>query len=1505
MNKTYRTIFSPTRGVTVVVNEATKLHTKSGKRAKTLISSAVRLVTGAFMVGILTLGGPAAAQATNLVLQGNQPTNAQVSDLNIGDKLIGGWEVENSGTLGQVQKGSTLSFTAGKLNAEEVIAGSYLKVNNNTHYGSDSLELNHGDISTTLSGSTVDEYAIGGSKIATYTDAKSNVKTATVVTGTTTLTITGGRYGGDYGNPEVAGSTKGKYGGLVIGGNYVKTTGSQSLANVGITDSTNVVIENGTFEGSVVGGSVAHSYQTVGDDNRISVTDGSTNISISGGTFNASAGTDSDNGFQLHASVIGGGLAKGANTQSTIVDGSNVSITGGTYNSKVVAGSYVTTGGKASNGSTSLKIDSTNITFEDDLIGGGLIDTGSGTSNTPDLTVTGASSVTVNFSAATADKNYVDGEIYGGSYVRVSGYASGTDSSVTINDIFQKAATNKAQYIAGGSKSMASGGTTSEATLSGTSSVTVNGGTIEGGSVVGGSVAKAGNDNSTASATVGSSSAIVTGGTLVGVVGGGLAETYFMTSGSGSATSQVTDKSSVSVSGGTVNNIKFGASSENFGELSASVVGGGLANTDYATAFVGETSVNITGGTINGKVVAGGAAVNGGTTTVNGDSKLIMTGGTVTGDLIGGNLIDGSSNRTTAYKDSSIVKDNTWITMTGGLVDGEIIGGSVVRNATADSTVEGNTHVTVAATAGNNEPQQHVQYVLGGGKASAFKDQVAESNVLGSTYVTVEGNANIGYGTVAGGGLARGQAGQTTATVGKNTNVAVSGGTLAGVVGGGIAETYDAPYAKAEANVNGSSNLTISGDTTVVNSVIYLGTKDSEIAVVGAGVSYSSWGNATSTVGTANTTINGSIIKGHVVAGGLADTTDGKTEMTASDLSANSTTTTAKLTINGGSIEGSVYTGGAILGEKSTVTTTTSTVDINGGTITGNLVLGDYTLKSSDTADAAMSSGSTVTVTMSNAAVTGTVKVLTDDSSVTFDSGISTVGGYSQTSDSTTTVNDGATMYLKTGTLGIGSGTVRFDSGSTLTVDASAVSSENGYAIKVTGGNLTVNETSTLVINDASAGATYYIADGTNALWSNVRTSSDMITLTMTTSDNKGTITATAADASAVYTDMGSDMANVVNALYDQNLNDVESKARGVRLLSRATDNRYLGADKAKAVSTIENAARFAVIGAVPQMTKMASDIGTNSVVNRLGFASVENAPAAVNTAGEAVSGNAQGVALWVTPLWQKRSASDMDAGNIDYGFDASIGGIAVGADYTFANSIRAGFTFNAGSGNADSSGSLTGVENSMDFWGVGAYAGWSSGNFGLIADVTYTDTSNDVTGSLDSRLGMGSSLTSDIDASAVSAGVRAEYKVETSVVDLVAHAGVRYMRLHTKGYDVNVAGGTVLTSDSSNQNIWTFPIGITLSKEIEAEHNWHFKPVLDFTVIPAAGDVDSQADVRFTGMPVSSGFETQMMDRFTWQGGAGVEIGTDNMTFGVNYTLQSSRNYTGHGLFGSFRYVF
>ncbi len=247
--------------------------------------------------------------------------------------------------------------------------------------------------------------------------------------------------------------------------------------------------------------------------------------------------------------------------------------------------------------------------------------------------------------------------------------------------------------------------------------------------------------------------------------------------------------------------------------------------------------------------------------------------------------------------------------------------------------------------------------------------------------------------------------------------------------------------------------------------------------------------------------------------------------------------------------------------------------------------------------------------------------------------------------------------------------------------------------------------------------------------------------------------------ASKVLPGLDEEFNPAMSHVWNNSLNDLNSPDMGIRFLSRAANSDYIP-DANRAAATIESATRIAFAGAVPQMTKMASDAATNAVVNRLGFANPDNGAKAMNVDGKLVDDKALGLALWIAPLWSNQTGFGMEAGNLDYGYNANLGGISLGADYTWANNFRAGLMFNIGGGYAESAGGdLSETTNSMTFWGVGAYGGWKYENFAVMGDVSYTSTWNSVDQDVDYRMGMGD-LEADIQASAISAGLRFEYKL-------------------------------------------------------------------------------------------------------------------------------------------------
>ena len=78
--------------------------------------------------------------------------------------------------------------------------------------------------------------------------------------------------------------------------------------------------------------------------------------------------------------------------------------------------------------------------------------------------------------------------------------------------------------------------------------------------------------------------------------------------------------------------------------------------------------------------------------------------------------------------------------------------------------------------------------------------------------------------------------------------------------------------------------------------------------------------------------------------------------------------------------------------------------------------------------------------------------------------------------------------------------------------------------------------------------------------------------------------------------------------------------------------------------------------------------------------------------------------------------------------------------------------------------------------------------------------------------------------------GVTGQYTVATPVVDVTPHLGARFIRLNTDSYDLVSANRVEGTTDFDVQNVFSVPLGVTLSKGFTTG-GWTLAPSADLTV--------------------------------------------------------------------------
>ena len=324
-----------------------------------------------------------------------------------------------------------------------------------------------------------------------------------------------------------------------------------------------------------------------------------------------------------------------------------------------------------------------------------------------------------------------------------------------------------------------------------------------------------------------------------------------------------------------------------------------------------------------------------------------------------------------------------------------------------------------------------------------------------------------------------------------------------------------------------------------------------------------------------------------------------------------------------------------------------------------------------------------------------------------------------------------------------------------------------------------------------------------------------------------------------------------------------------------------------------EATARLAVYGGAIQATNLAQQAATDAVADRMSRANPNGSLVFAN--------NAQGGGLWLSPVYKSLESDSFDADGVDYGVDADITGLVLGADSTTESGVRVGGYFNFGSGSIDGQSVGSQVSNDADYFGLGLYAGMTFGQMSFVADAGFTQVSNDIEQT--TGLTKFDKVTADTDATAITLGLRGEYKLNVATMDVTPHLGVRYTRLAVDGYDAKADGYTVATTDVDTMQMFAIPFGVTISKDI-AVGAWTVKPVFDLTLTANAGDTDAKLDTNFGSNALN--LTSEAFDSFTYGATMGIDAKYgENFSVGLNTNYVGSSNADEFGVMGNVRYMF
>lgn len=640
-------------------------------------------------------------------------------------------------------------------------------------------------------------------------------------------------------------------------------------------------------------------------------------------------------------------------------------------------------------------------------------------------------------------------------------------------------------------------------------------------------------------------------------------------------------------------------------------------------------------------------------------------------------------------------------------------------------------------------------------------------------------------------------------------------------------------------------------------------------------------------VETANITINGGTVAKDILGGGIA--VDNMREGSGAHVG------TSTITLNGGTVEGSVYAGGAInkttpvaignteveghkgyntLATSSTVDT--ATVVLNGATVNGEISGQGYESKTNynnggfnpyTNTNVTYEKTAYDSVGNSTLVISGnnTLSPLDNtDKKYTSDSKIHSFDNINVTADSVTTLV-GLTAGDTTALIDGDGGVITVANGAKLDISQLAVNKDNAYLV-----------------------ATDYAANST--LWNNSALAYDR-------TENYAQAIEEGSDYKVSY----KDLADLTEEEQDKAVEDFkDSLGEGgehfdgiVGGIIRNGDNTNSGAkqffkDFTSGNGTSRDIAAMAMIGEAAGVTSntisVAGDMADNSVL-RLSFTQD-------NITGEPKV-NEDG-AIWAKYIHNKHDLDDMASSFGSINSSSDFDGATIGVDFAKKGKVQSGIAFSYGDG--DSHG--MGINNDFDMWGVTLYGNVKNDDTNVIADIGFSESDNELTGSA-----MGKRIKADRDVSVFTVGVRAEKLYTNGNTQIVPYTGLRYYNVDPDSYTAYYDGAKFGEYDADRQNIWTLPLGVSLRNETVTENGWRLTPKVDVAYIWAFGDTDNSFDLN-TGSGVDN-FEYTVMDSGSWLGSVGFEAGKGDWNFGLGYSYQKGSHAEANKWFVNAEYSF
>lgn len=252
----------------------------------------------------------------------------------------------------------------------------------------------------------------------------------------------------------------------------------------------------------------------------------------------------------------------------------------------------------------------------------------------------------------------------------------------------------------------------------------------------------------------------------------------------------------------------------------------------------------------------------------------------------------------------------------------------------------------------------------------------------------------------------------------------------------------------------------------------------------------------------------------------------------------------------------------------------------------------------------------------------------------------------------------------------------------------------------------------------------------------------------------------------------------------------------------------------------------------------------------------------------------------WVQPIGSRMKTDDLSMGVASYGYSLDAYGLMGGydihrGDWTF------GLAASYQSGDADSEGTVLPVSTKLKSKAAHLWGAKSYGETYVIGTFSYIQTDGETQATIQNQ-----SLSADVKATALSAGIRAERNFDFGGMTFTPHVGARITSVDLDNYTIDLGKQKLFTVNEDKAMIYEVPVGVAIKTPSFMFQNFTVQPYADVTLRGRFGDTESSYTLK--GSKTTDNIDYAVAGDFVGDLKLGYMSTYKNLNLGMSYSLSA-----------------